>query len=169
MTKRLCLLTIACGTSLCASAAQSPERYVLVTSAVKIRLEANASAPIVAEGRSGDVFTLTGTAGKWYRIFMFSGEYRFLPQASAKVIASIPPLPANENLRRTACLEIVRSQDRASGEAERRYPDDFSRQIDFERVLNDGYELLIYRKYKLPPPRRGALVTECAKRRWIPK
>ncbi len=134
--------------------------YVLVIEDANIFLNSNTNATVLAEARSGDVFTLSDISGDWYEIYMFSGEARYLHQSVVRDNTATPPLPTSAN---KACGEIVSAQDRATREAEQRYPNNFSTQIDYERMLMDKYELPIFHKYSLPPAENSKLVLECAK------
>ena len=132
--------------------------YVLVIEDANIFLNSNTNATVVAEARSGDVFELSDISGDWYEIYMFSGEPRYLHQSVVRDTTASPPLPTSAS---RACGEIVSAQDRATREAEQRYPNNFSTQIDYERVLMDKYELPIFHKYSLPPAENSKLVLEC--------
>ena len=144
-------------------------QYVRIVSDVaNIRQGPNLNAAVIAQARSGDVFRFSEVRGDWYEIFIFSGEARYVHSSVSQRTNSAPPLPASADVRRRACFEIVRAQDRAVREAEARYPADYMRQIDYERLLYDKYELPIFHKYGLPPARNSALVLECAQKRWLP-
>lgn len=133
--------------------------YLLVTQEANILLNPNTNATVVAEARAGDVFTLNEVSGDWYEIYMFSGEPRYLHKSVAQDTTASPPLPSSAN---TACGKIVSAQDRATREAEQKFPNDFSKQIDYERLLMDKYEMPVFHKYALPPAQSSKLTVECA-------
>lgn len=135
---------------------------------VNVRTNPNTTSTVVVQAKANDVFELQGQRGEWYEIAMFSGEYRYLHGSLAVQVDHAPALPSSADVRRRACIEIVRVQDRAVAEAERRYPTNYSRQVDLERLLYDRYELPVFHKFSISPARNSALVVECAKKRWLP-
>jgi hypothetical protein len=122
---------------------------------------------MVGKAKADDVFKLLDQSGDWFEVVMFSSESRYLHESLAERTADAPPLPASAEQRRKACIEIVRAQDRATAEAERRYPTDYRRQIALERLLYDKYELPIFHRFFISPARNASLVVECAKKRWL--
>lgn len=151
-----------------ASVASAYAEYVSVTAdAVNIRTGPSTSSVVIVKAQEGDIFELKGEDGQWYKINMFSGEYRYFHQSLAKPVGEAPALPADSSVRRRACIEVVRAQDRAAAEAQRRYPTQFEQQIDYERLLYDRYELPIFRRFGISPARNSKLVVECAKKGWL--
>jgi hypothetical protein len=142
-------------------------QYLHVVSTTEVRVAPQAKSEVVTLAQNGDIFELKDTKGDWFEIGMFAGEYRYIQRAHARTSTEAPPLPGEVRVRRSACVEIVKAQDKAVKESETRFPSDFNRQIDFERLLYDRYELPIFRSYGIAPARGRALTVECAKNRWF--
>jgi hypothetical protein len=144
-------------------------QYLRVTAkTADVRAQPNPSSTVVVQATLGDLFKLQGKEGAWFEISMFGGEYRYLHESVAEVTPSAPALPESVDTRRRAFVELVQAQDRAVAEAERRYPRDYARQIDYERLLYDRYELPILRRYGISPARYGELIAEGIRRNWVP-
>ncbi len=167
MAKKKCLMCFALIIAMPAIA-YSADEYIQVTGdEVNVRLLPSTSSVIITTARKGDVFKLKGRKQGWYAIAMFSGEYRYLHSSLAELTKSVPPLSSSTGVRRKACQALVRAQDRAVAEAEARYPTDFGRETDLERLLYDRYELPIFQKYGIAPAHNSKLVVECAEKRWF--
>ena len=139
-------------------------QYVRVTDDVaNILLDSTLTATVIAEARAGDVFKLHDASDEWYEVSMFAGDWRYLHYSVADTTTTLPPLPPSPDVRKRACDEIISAQGRAIDDAIEKYPTDFSRQIDYERLLYDRYELPIFQKYAIPPAQNSPLVLECAK------
>lgn len=149
------------------NAISSPEKpvqkiapYVLIIQDANIFLKPTTNSTIIAKARKGDVFKLSNVTSGWYKIYMFSGEPRYIQQSYARDTTATPPLPTTAI---KACREIISAQDRAMNESMQKYPNDFSQQIDYERILMDKYELQIFQKYNIPPAHKTKLNIQCAK------
>lgn len=148
----------------------SQDRLLEVTGeTVNIRVEPNTSSTVVTQAVKGDVFKLIATQGNWFEISMFSGEYRYIHNSLARETANKPAMPSSEAQRRRIFVAIVRSQDRAVKEAEQRFPRDFIKQIDFERLLYDRYEMAILHQFKMAPALHTELILEGIEKNWIPR
>lgn len=145
-----------------------PAQYLRVSTTANIRTGPSTNSEVVVQARAGDVFELEGRSGEWYEINMFSGEYRYVHSSLASPTVTLPPKPQSVSTRRQAFREIVRAQDRAVQEARRQYPDDVMRQIDYERLLYDRYELPIFRRHRIAPPHNVQLRIEGIRNGWIP-
>jgi len=127
------------GSFLFAVANPSEAQYVRVSAdAPSIRMEPSSTAELVVQAQAGDTFELKASKGDWFAISMFSGEYRYLHHSAGQPTTQAPALPADQNVRRNACIEIVKAQDRAGSEAERRFPSDFNRQS-----ISNGYSMTV--------------------------
>jgi hypothetical protein len=104
-----------------------------------IRLRPKPDAQVLVKAREGDVFKFSETQGGWYGIYMFSGDARYVHSSVAERSETAPPMPGSAKVRRSACFAIVEAQDRATREAEGRYPGDLEKQTLYERRLNDKY------------------------------
>jgi hypothetical protein len=110
----------------CVCVAVSEAQYVrVVAKAADIRFGPDPTSELVTRAENGELFHVKGTKGDWFEISMFSGEYRYIQRSQAQPTAQAPPLPADSTVRRSACIEIVKAQDRAVSEAEARFPTTF--------------------------------------------
>ncbi len=145
--------------------------YIRVTrDGGNIRTGASTDSTIVAKAKAGDVFRLEEVSGEWFKISLFGGEYRYLHGSLAEKTSAAPPLPSSTEVRRKACVEIVKAQDRAVAEVAEynaRFPTENSTLTLVEYQLYDGYELPIFQKYGIAPARSGELAIECAEKRWF--
>ena len=57
-------------------------------------------------------------------------------------------------------------EDKAQADADKKYPNDFSKNIDYFRLLCDKYKLEIMNKYKFQPPTYRNLILEGTKKNW---
>lgn len=164
-----CTTTIALSLTIVTSSPRLVQtQYLRVTAdTATIRVAARQDAQVVAQARKGDVFELNRTNGAWYEIFMFSGEYRYLPKTSAEPVARSPTLPNNQATLRSACLAYVRAQDRSGSESQRRFPSDVMRRIHLEQLLHDRYGLPVFQRYGIAPARKATLAALCARNNWI--
>ena len=147
----------------------SLDRLIVVTGdRVNIRVEPNTSSTIVTQAQEGDIFKLSTKRGTWYEIYMFGGDYRYIHASFAKETAEEPVMPTSEEQRRRIFVEIDRAQDRAVKESEQRFPNDFMKQIDYERLLYDRYELEILHRYRMAPALHTELFMEGIRKKWVP-
>lgn len=147
------------------------QQYVRVTAdALNVRTVPGGGT-IIGQAVRDDVFELRGQRGIWYEINMFSGEYRYIHSNYAAVVASLPPQPA-EPIRRLAFQALVRAEDRAFAEADRRIPPTsraaIERNIDLQRVLDDRYKLKVSHEYQIQPAHYNKLKIEGIRKNWIP-
>jgi len=141
--------------------------YIIITSNnTNIRIAPNST--IITQAKTGDVFELKGTEGNWYKINMFSGEWRYVHNSCAKPTNNIPSLPSSIITRKTAYQKLVKAQDRSVAEAQKAYPYDFKKQIDYERFLYDKYELPVCHIYNIPVARYRKLIAEGVSKNWTP-
>jgi len=147
--------------------------YLRITaSAATIRLGASSTSRRVVTARQDDVFTLDGREPGWYRMFVASGEYRYVSDTLAQPVATTPPLPSDPTVLQRACFADVYAQDRAQAEAEQRFPEEVAGNmdayIDLERLLDDRYEVPVFERYHIPMAQHPALTATCAQNNWIP-
>lgn len=144
-------------------------QFLLVTAkSATIRAAPNSGSTGVVSAHAGDIFKLEGDKDGWYQISMFGGEYRYIFHSLAQPIDTAPALPGDLDVRRRVFVELVHAQDRAVSQAQRRFPSDYSSEIDYERLLYDRYELPILERYHVTPARYTSLIVEGAKKNWIP-
>ena len=175
--RRAVRLGVATATIIAAVApASARAQYVRITGeAVNVRTQPSTQSTVIVVAERGDVFELEGRRGRWLEINMFSGEYRWVHESLAEVTSGAPQMPTSEATRRRAFVEVVRAQDRALAESERRYPDGtdarieyITARIDYERLLYDKYELPIFRRFGIAPALRGSLTVEGIRKNWVP-
>ena len=146
--------------------ALADEYIKIIKDVVNIRFEPNTSSTIIAKGKKGDVFELVESEGKWYSIYMFSGEKRYLFKSLSKKINDAPGLPKSTKIKIKVFRELKKSEHRATNQAVAKYPNDINKQIDFERLLDDRYKLIIFQKYAISPARYNKLAVEGIENGW---
>ncbi len=158
------------------SPARGLAQYVRITGeAVNVRTEPSTQSTVIVVAERGDVFEFEGRRGPWLEINMFSGEYRWVHESLAEVTSVAPQMPTSEATRRSAFVAVVRAQDRALAESERRFPDGTNSnidyiiaRIDYERLLYDRFELPIFRRHGIAPALRIPLNSEGIRKNWVP-
>jgi SH3-like domain-containing protein len=134
---------------------------------VNIRTGPSTSTTIVAQAKKGDIFELKGEINGWYKINMFSGEYRYIHKSLAKLTTYTISLPSSASIRQKIFSLIGEAEDRAMDEADQKYPMNISnnidQNIDYERLLIDKYKLTIFHEFKVQPVIYRELIVEVIK------
>ena len=160
------VLAIALAT-LFSSIASAAERYIEVTAdTVKIRFSPSMSSLVIAEAKKGDVFKLFSEKGQWYGIIMFSGEERYLEESLAVPTQYDVTVPAAESVRHQLFKAFWDAEGQGMKEAERKYPSDLTKQIDYQRILDDRYKLEVFHEFGILAPVYGRIAVEGAKKKW---
>ena len=145
-----------------------PTRFIEITgNIVNIRTGPSTSTTIVARAKKGDIFELKGEINGWYKINMFSGEYRYIHKSLAKLTTYTISLPSSASIRQKIFSLIGEAEDRAMDEADQKYPMNISnnidQNIDYERLLIDKYKLTIFHEFKVQPVIYRELIVEVIK------
>ncbi len=143
--------------------------YVIITGeSVNIRTAPGGT--IVGQAASGDVFRFYVRGAGWFGIFMFSGEDRYVHASLARLTDSVPAQP-DEATRRRVFQALVRAEDRATAEADRRIaPTTLAtiyRNIDLQRVLDDRYKLEVCHRFGIQPAHYNSLKLEGVRKGWF--
>ena len=118
--------------------------------------------------KAGDIFEVGERTSRWVGVVTPSSEYRYVSASLLENVGSPPPFPTSESTVRNACRAIVAAQDRADREAQERFPDsDFRRQITYQRILYDKFEIPIFEQYGIAPAHCAHLSVTCARNRWF--
>lgn len=146
------------------------QKYVQVTGQ-KVNIREGPGGAVFSQAQAGDLFKFGKRQGEWFAIFMFAGEYRYIHASLARRTDVVPPLP-NEATRRQAFQALVRAEDRALTEADRRIPpnnmDAINKNIDLNRLLNDKYKLVEFHRYGMVAVQYDTLRVEGIRRKWMP-
>lgn len=145
-----------------------PTRFIEITeNTVNIRTGPSKSTTIVAQAKKGDIFELKGETNGWYKIDMFSGEYRYVYKSLSKLTTYTIFLPSSTSIRQKIFNLLGEAEDRAMDEADQKYPmnipDNVNQNIDYGRLLIDKYELKIFHEFKVQPVIYGELIVEVIK------
>lgn len=109
---------------------------------------------VVVQAQEGEIFGVFGTQGEWYIIDMFTLPPRYLHQSLAEKTEK-PKFQVSRAVRKNACLEIDEVQRQAEEEGyERLVRGEFADNLAWAthvRLINDRYQLPIYRKYGISP------------------
>ena len=97
---------------------------------------------------------------------MFSGEYRYINKSICEKTYANISLSDNVQQKKTVFIALRNVEDKAQVDADKKYPNDFSKNIDYFRVLCDKYKLEIMNKYNFQPPTYTDLILEGAKKNW---
>jgi len=145
----------------------SEDKYIQVTGEkVNIRFKNNSNSTIIAKAKKGDIFELISEKGNWFEINIFSGEYRYIHKSLGKIVSYVPALPQSESNRKAIFHELLMIEDKADSEANRKYPGDIYKMIDYCRILDDRYKLEIFHCYNVQPPIYTKLIVEGVKKGW---
>jgi len=142
-----------------------PATFVEITgNTVNIRTGPSTSTTIVTQAKKGDIFELEGETKGWYKINMFSGEYRYVYKSLAKPTTYAISLPSSASIRQKIFNLLGEAEDRAMDEADQKYPmnipNNTNKNIDYERLLIDKYKLTIFHKFKVQPVIYRKLIVE---------
>lgn len=159
----------ACFLFLATHATAATEEFVRVkSSSANLRAEPNTNSQVVVTASLGAVFKVFDRSAGWVEVAGPSGEARYISAPLVESVAAPPPFPESQATLRAACHDFVAAQDRANREAQERYSDpDFHRQIEYQRVLNDRYELPVLHRYGIAPAYTSHLTGICARNRWF--
>lgn len=164
--------------TLCSSSVLAQDKYIKITGdQVNIRIASSTQSSIVSKGRKGDVFELRGEEGEWYKINLFSGEWRYVHKSLAKVMTYDVSLPKLVSIRLQIFRALLRAEDRAQAEADQKYPiadkyghpfpENVVRNIDYMRLLDDRYKLEVIHKFEVQPPTYRKIIVEGVKKNWL--
>ncbi len=152
-------------------------KYIEITANhVNIRVGAGESYPIVSKARKGDVFELHGKEGKWYKIRMFSLNWRYVHRSLAETTSYVVSMPDQVATRREIFRAFLRAEDRSEIKADADYPlearngrpisGNLRKNIDYMGLLNDRYLLEVAHKFKVQPPIYMAIIREGIRKNW---
>lgn len=136
--------------------------YVTITKDVNIHLKPNRNSTVVAQAQKGDIFTLVNITDKWYQIYMFSGEPRYVRKPTAHPTTTALGLPSSAM---ETCEKIYSAERRSSRIADNKYPNDINKKVDYSRMIVDRFKLSIFHKNNLPPGKYSKLQVKCVKRK----
>lgn len=153
------------------------ENFIQITGdRVNIRTNTTTSSTIVAKALKDDVFRLSEEKDQWWEIYIFSGEARYIYKSLADIVDYQVSLPSPESTRRELFKAFLQAEDRATAEADRKYPlaDQYGRpisgninkNIDYQRMLNDRYKLEITHSFGIQPPIYTKIAIEGVQKSW---
>lgn len=148
----------------------------VVGKVVNVRIGPGTSSDVIVQARKGDIFELRGQEGEWYKIAMFSGEWRYIYKPLAKKATYTLLLPTSISTRRSIFRALSSAEDRSQAEADRKYPmadryghpisDNMERNIDYMRLLDDRYKLGVFHQFGVQPPIYIKLIVEGVEKEW---
>ncbi len=150
------------------------DEFVKITSRkCKVFASPDSSSFLITKAKKGDVFKFSENHGKWYEIYMFAGEPRYIKKSKAKLIYGYnknESLPVDINTRFKMYNEMFRLEDKAERDAELKHPyiehyvlvsDERLRVfIEYMRMLQDQYKMELFHKFKVQPPAEAAIGIE---------
>lgn len=121
----------------------------------------DSSSFIVAQAQQGDMFELEGEEIGYYKITMFSGEWRYVPKSAANSVKYRVSLPS-DSVCRILWDTSGKIERQAMKESDSKYPlqnkvtyntekDNINNNIEYSRILVDRYKLEMFRKYRIQP------------------
>lgn len=131
--------------------ASSIQFIEIIENKANIRIGPSASSTIIVQAKKGDIFEVKGETEEWYKIGMFSGEYRYVNKSIAKPTIYTISLPSTSVCQNVFNL-LEEAEDRALDEANKKYPMNIYENIDYERFLIDRYKLIIFHSFNIQPP-----------------
>ena len=143
------------------------QNYIkVITSNVNIRFGPSSSSIVITQAKEGNIFKLNSKKGDWYEIVMFSGEYRYIHQSLCEKHDYVVVSPESEQLRKKVFRALLSAEDKATAAADRKYPNDIIRNIDYSRILYDKYKLEVLNSFSLQPPVYSEIIFEGVKNKW---
>jgi len=152
-------------------------KYItIMANGVNLRAGPNTSSPVVAKAWKGDVFEFHGKDGKWYRLRIFSVNWRYVHRSLAEVTPYVVSTPNQSSIRREIFRALMKAEDRAEAKADQKYPleDKYGRPIssntkknlDYMWVLSDRYKLEVMHRFRVQPPIYNIVLQEGIKKNW---
>ena len=144
------------------------QEYIeVLKSNVNIRFGPSSTTTVVAQSDSGRIFELKEEVNGWCGILIGSGEYRYIHKSLCKGTEYTITMPT-ESQQKKLFHDLLNAEDRATLEADRKYsnPNDWRRNIEYQRILSDRYKLKAFVKHNLQPPIYYKIVGKGAKERW---
>lgn len=175
--KIVALLVFALAIALVTPVISAGEEYIKVVGKVaNIRTGPGTSSGVIVQARKGDIFELRGQEGEWYKIAMFSGEWRYIYKPISKKVTYTLLLPTSISTRRSIFRALSSAEDRSQTEADRKYPiadryghpisGNMERNIDYMRLLDDRYKLGVFHQFGVQPPIYIKLIVEGVEKEW---
>lgn len=155
--------------------ASGREYVVMLSRNINIRTGPGTDHVIVGRAWKGDIFDLAGETGNWWRIYMFSGEPRYVSKSWAAKLTEedISPghnmaLPTDTVARRGLHRDVLSAQARARGEAEELISAsiDAERNGNLEKVLKDRFLLEVFSIHSVQPALYEELSDVAYEGRW---
>ncbi len=172
----LLLLIFLVGSSVprvCLGGAQYAE---ITADRVNIRTRPTTSSRIVAKARRGDIFELHGKEGNWYRIKMFSPNWRYVHRSLVQRAQYVHSVPNLVSVRRDIFQALVRAQNRTDVKADETCPvqdkhgtplsDNVRKNLELMWLLNDRYKLHVMHRFAVQSPIHDSIMHEGIKRSW---
>ena len=141
-------------------------RYIKVIDMVEIYDKPTNEGSYVAMAKEDDVFELIEELNGWYKISMFSGEYRYLQKKNAEIVDYDIKIPKSRSLRKEIFLKLYKVEGDALSKADERFPNDIDENIKYERKLVDRYKLRIFQSYKIQAPAYHYIIVEGSEEQW---
>ena len=143
------------------------QNYIqVITSDVNIRFKPSSSSNVITQAKKGNIFELISKKGDWYEIAMFSGEFRFIHQTLCEKKDYVIAPTESEQLRKRIFSELIKAEDKATSDADKKYPNDIYKNIDYNRILDDKYKLSVINSFDLQPPVYSKILIEGVKKKW---
>ena len=142
------------------------QEYIQVTSSdVNIRIKASSSSTVVGLADNGRIFEFKGEESGWFKVLITSGEYRYIHGSLCKKVNYTISLPS-ESIQRSLFKTLLVAEDMATVCADKKYPSDIMKNIDYQRILDDKYKLEVFIKLDLHPTIYSEVIGKGAKERW---
>jgi SH3-like domain-containing protein len=152
------------------------EFVAIIGDHVNIRTGPTTSSQVVAKARRGDVFELLGKKGKWYRIRMFSPNYRYVHRSLGRKISYTPSTPDQPSIRRDIFKALLKAENTAEVKADQKYPvqdkdgaplsGHVQKNLELMWLLMDRYKLESMHRFKVQSPIHDSILEEGIKNSW---
>jgi len=155
---------LAVAVALLAAPVRAASSYVRITArGVNLRTAPRTSSAVVGKADRGDVFRLVGRRGSWYKIVLFTGEPRYVHRALARKTRYRLSLPRSSRKRGEIREAVLKAEKRAVEAAARKYPiprnaatrrweKTIDKAIDYELLLTDRYDLVVFHHFGVQAP-----------------
>jgi hypothetical protein len=151
------------------------EYVVMLSRNINIRTGPGTDRVVVSRAWKGDIFEVAGETGNWWKIYMFSGEPRYVSKSWAAKLTEddlVPDhgmsLPMDAETRMALHRDLLIAQARARGEAgELISPSiDVERNGNLEKVLEDRFLLEVFSIHSVQPALYEGLMDVAYEGRW---
>jgi len=144
------------------------QQYIeIIANRANIRVKPSKYSQRVAVAKKKDIFVFQGLEGNWVKIFMFSGESRYIHKQLTQMVRYTPELPKNQLSKRVfKALYYVEGLSKEHALERTNSKKYTQKSIEVQRLLDDKYKLEVCHKYGIKPALYNLLTSVGVEKNW---